>query len=164
VEQKNYTHVRQLLGYDRLEHEELVKPIDQLLELWSKWRNLYSVTMKQQSRTRQGSRLIRRHEKTPQTPCQRLMDYWREQGDKKRVNKLKSMMKENDPIAMKEEIERRLSEVVHQKARLESGAPSSRPSPLRSEEREEGAEPQTTNPKKTKRASVSSVLSQRQAA
>ena len=164
VEQKNYTHVRQLLGYDRLEHEELVKPIDQLLELWSKWRNLYSVTMKQQSRTRQGSRLIRRHEKTPQTPCQRLMDYWREQGDKKRVNKLKSMMKENDPIAMKEEIERRLAEVARQKARLESGAPSSRPSPLRSEEREEGAEPQTTNPKKTKRASVSSVLSQRQAA
>ena len=162
VEQKNYTHVRQLLGYDRLEHQELVEPINQLLELWSKWRNLFSATMKQQSRIRQGSRMIRRHEKTPQTPCQRLIDYWQEQGDRKRVKQLKSMLKEEDPIAMKEEIERRLVEIARQKARLERGTPSSRPSSLRSEAREEGVKP-TTKPKRTTRPSVSTVLSQREA-
>ena len=80
------------------------------------------------------------------------------------MKKLKSMMKENDPIAMKEEIERRLTEITRQKAKLESGPPSSRPSTLRSEDREEGARPTTTKPKKTTGPSVSTVLSQREAA
>ena len=164
VEQKNYTHVRQLLGYDRLEHEELVAPINQLLGIWSKWRNLFSATMKQESRSRQGGRLIRRHEKTPQTPCQRLMDYWQQRGEAGGVRELKSQMQESDPIAMKEEIERRLAQIVRQKARLESGRPSTRPSPLRSEGRVEGAKPTKSNPRKPKRASVSSLMSQRAAA
>ena len=56
VEQKNYTHVRQLLGYERIEHQELLGELNQLLEKWSQWKNLFCVTMKQKSRIRGGSR------------------------------------------------------------------------------------------------------------
>ena len=35
VEQKNSTHVRQLLGHDRLGHDLLVVPVFELLEAWS---------------------------------------------------------------------------------------------------------------------------------
>ena len=47
MEQKNYTHVRLLLGYDRLDHKGLEEPINELLVQWSLWRNLYCTTMKQ---------------------------------------------------------------------------------------------------------------------
>jgi hypothetical protein len=69
VEQKNYTHVRQLLGYERLEHEELVEPVNELLQVWSLWRNLYCATMKHICSHREG-RLIRRHEQPRLTPAQ----------------------------------------------------------------------------------------------
>ena len=73
VEQKNYTHVRQFLGYERLDHRELLDGLNDLLKRWSLWRNLFCVTMKQESKRREGSRQIRRHEKQGQTPAQRLI-------------------------------------------------------------------------------------------
>ncbi|MFT5491183.1 MAG: hypothetical protein ACI8V5_001544 [Limisphaerales bacterium] len=53
MEQKNYTHVRQFLGYERMEHEELIEPVNELLKVWSLWRNLYCATMKQISSHRE---------------------------------------------------------------------------------------------------------------
>ena len=38
VEQKNHTHVRQFLGYDRLEHRELLDELNDLLKLRGLWR------------------------------------------------------------------------------------------------------------------------------
>ena len=51
VEQKNHTHARQLLGQETLEHRELLDDLNELLRLWSKWRNLFCVTMKQESKS-----------------------------------------------------------------------------------------------------------------
>jgi len=47
VEQKNSTHARGLLGWDRLGHDELVEPCNELLKLWSLWGNLYRPTMRE---------------------------------------------------------------------------------------------------------------------
>jgi hypothetical protein len=55
VEQKNSTHVRQLLGYDRLAHHLLIKPVFELLEAWSVWRNCFTTTFKQIVKRREGS-------------------------------------------------------------------------------------------------------------
>ena len=73
VEQKNYTHVRGFLGYDRLYHQEQLTELNELLKLWCLWKNLYCVTMKQESRIREGSKHVRRHAKTSHTPAQRLL-------------------------------------------------------------------------------------------
>jgi hypothetical protein len=89
VEQKNHTHVRQFLGYDRLEHRELLDGLNDLLKLRSLWRNLFCVTMKQESKHREGSRQIRRHEKTGRTPAQRLIESPEvQEGQKKHLRKL----------------------------------------------------------------------------
>lgn len=111
VEQKNYTHVRLLLGYDRLDHKGLEEPINELLVKWSLWRNLYCATMKQIKKKREQGKLIRRHEKHPQTPCQRLMDYWQARGERKPVGSLKRLRAGHDPIEMKEDIEKRLKDI-----------------------------------------------------
>ena len=55
VEQKNDTHVRQLLGYDRLGHEPLVALIGDLLEAWCVWRNCFTTTFKQIETRREGN-------------------------------------------------------------------------------------------------------------
>jgi len=73
VEEKNYTHVRQFLGYDRIEHQELQEDLNELLKLWSLWKNLYCVTMKQKSKNRIGGKQVRSHHKESHTPAQRLL-------------------------------------------------------------------------------------------
>lgn len=109
VEQKNHTHVRQFLGYERLEHRELLEDLNSLLKLWSQWRNLFCVTMKQESKRREGSRQIRRHEKRGRTPAQRLID----SGDlrKEEQQKLETQLSSIDPFAMRKEIRRLENEV-----------------------------------------------------
>ena len=141
IEQKNFTHVRQLLGYDRLGDEEMVGAIDELLERWSEWNNLYSATMKQEQKKREGGRLIRRHEKRPKTPGQRLIEYWKKEGEEEKARAMEREMQRRDPIEMKEEIEKRFKQVWEMKESLEAaeaeeeGAeapPGQCPPPLRS--------------------------------
>lgn len=74
VEQKNWTHVRQLLGYQRIEDSNLVNTINQLYEAWGIFQNFFCPTLKLKSKTKVGSRYIRRYEKIPCTPVQRLLD------------------------------------------------------------------------------------------
>lgn len=73
VEQKNWTHVRQLLGYQRIEDPKLVDTINRLYEAWGIYQNFFSATQKLLSKTKVGSRYTRRYEKTPCTPAQRLL-------------------------------------------------------------------------------------------
>jgi hypothetical protein len=104
VEQKNHTHVRQLLGYERLEHRELLEDLNELLKLWSQWRNLFCVTMKQESKRREGGRQIRRHEKQGRSPARRLIESG--QLRKEDVLKLEGQLATLNPFAMKKEIRR----------------------------------------------------------
>ena len=120
IEQKNFTHVRQLLGYERLGYEEMVEPIDELMERWSEWNNLFSATMKQEQKKREGGRLIRRHEKRPMTPGQRLIEHWKKEGEEEKARAMEREMRSRDPIEMKEEIEKRLKRVWEIKESLEA--------------------------------------------
>ena len=104
VEQKNHTHVRQFLGYERLEHRELLDDLNALLKLWSHWRNLFCVTMKQESKRREGSRQIRRHEKQGRTPARRLIESGQLRKEDQR--KLETQLTSHNPFAMRAEIRR----------------------------------------------------------
>lgn len=57
VEQKNWTHVRQLLGWDRLENPQLVESINDLYRKeWSAYQNFFCPSMKLVSKERVRSR------------------------------------------------------------------------------------------------------------
>lgn len=116
VEQKNYTHVRQLLGYDRLEHRELLAPLNELLQIWSLWKNLYCTTMEQLSATREGSKQKRRHVKQPQTPAQRLLAT--EQLSEVQRGQIEGALKATNPFQMKIQIELLLGQIWQQRKRL----------------------------------------------
>jgi hypothetical protein len=72
VEQKNYTHVRLLLGYDRLDNAALLPPINQLYEAWALFNNFFCASLKLVRKTKIGSRYHKTYD-VPQTPYQRLM-------------------------------------------------------------------------------------------
>lgn len=73
VEQKNYTHVRMLLGYQRIEDHNLLRPINQLYEAWGLFNNVFCASRKLVGKIKDGSRYTRRYDRA-QTPCQRLLD------------------------------------------------------------------------------------------
>ncbi len=111
VEQKNSTHVRQLLGHDRLGHQAVMKPLFELLEAWCVWRNHFTTSFKQIENRREGSRTIRRHEKVPQTPCQRLIDYSQGVGNEAAVKSLEAQRERIDPFELKSWIEKKLAQI-----------------------------------------------------
>jgi hypothetical protein len=67
VEQKNWTHVRQLFGHERFERAELVALMNRVYESWNPLRNHFHPSFKLKSKKKEGSRSIRRYEE-PSTP------------------------------------------------------------------------------------------------
>lgn len=111
VEQKNSTHVRQLLGHDRLGHEPLAGLIFELMEAWCVWRNCFTTSFKQLENRREGSKTIRRHEKVPQTPCDRLITYYLKVGDERSAKALEAWRSVHDPFELKAWIEQKLRQI-----------------------------------------------------
>ncbi len=107
VEQKNWTHVRQLFGHERFEHPELVALMNDLYaQEWSQFTNHFRPTFKLLKRDKHGSRTVRIYEPTPQTPYQRLLEC----PDIDEVTKTR-LRKEHaalDPFELKKNIERKL--------------------------------------------------------
>jgi hypothetical protein len=73
-EQKNWTHVRQLFGHDRVGHPELVALMNDLYaQEWSPFTNYFKSTFKLVKREKQDGKTKRFYEQQPQTPDQRLL-------------------------------------------------------------------------------------------
>ena len=108
VEQKNWTHVRQLLGYQRLEQPELVSLINELYRTWGRLHNFFHPNLKLLSKTRKGSRTIRKYS-PPQTPYQRLSQS--EHLSQVQKQKLQTQFQQLNPLRLKEQLEQKLKMV-----------------------------------------------------
>lgn len=108
VEQKNWTHVRQLLGYERMEGAELVALMNELYRTWGLLHNFFCPTLKLKSKTRVGSKTIRKYAQ-PQTPYQRLLacpDVTPEQKEQ-----LRARFQALDPLRLKSDLEEQLKKL-----------------------------------------------------
>lgn len=111
VEQKNWTHVRQLLGYDRLENPELVPLINDLyMNEWSLFTNYFCPTLKLKEKQRINSRYIKRYE-PPQTPYQRLLDSVDVSNEARRT--LEKVYISLNPFKLKRKIDDKLRAIFH---------------------------------------------------
>ncbi|MGD9897176.1 MAG: hypothetical protein AB7T14_08920 [Candidatus Methylacidiphilaceae bacterium] len=115
MEQKNWSRVGQLLGYDRLDSPEFLEPIHRLYcELWNPLRNFFCPSAKLLEKVRVGSRYRRRHDQ-PQTPCDRLLQS--DQVDSATKRRLREMRRKLDPFLLKESIETALRAILGQPLR-----------------------------------------------
>ena len=109
VEQKNWSFVRQLLGYDRLENHKLVKRINNLYtKQWSLLQNHFCPTLKLKEKKRINSKYYKKYE-TPKTPYQRLIESSYISLKKKKTLKIRHQTL--DPFKLKQHINRQLKEI-----------------------------------------------------
>ena len=106
-EQKNWTHVRQLLGYERFGHPELVPLLNDLYgQEWSQYQNHFRPTFKLLKREKKGGKTVKTYENKPQTPYQRLLDS--AQIAEPIKAQLRAQHAKLDPFALKKSIEVKL--------------------------------------------------------
>jgi hypothetical protein len=106
VEQKNWTKVRQLLGYARYDNPELVELVDDLYRNeWRLLQNFFQPVMKLEKKERHGSRVKKRYGE-PQTPAQRLLN-WKGLGMEKKTW-IETLQRTLDPISLSEAVNRKL--------------------------------------------------------
>jgi len=109
VEQKNYTHVRKLLGYDRLDCPA-VKPLlnDLYQNEWSDYQNFFIPQVKLIEKIRVGAKYKRKHSE-PMTPFERLMQSSAITDERKR--ELAAKEKALNPFKLKASIEAKLKRI-----------------------------------------------------
>lgn len=117
VEQKNFTHVRQLLGYGRFSDLDLKLMVDELYEkAWLPMRNYFTPVMKLVEKHRTGGKVRKKYDKAL-TPCDRLLNCSKVNEETK--ERLRRTREELDPMELAEDVERRLKEIFEVVERIE---------------------------------------------
>ncbi len=109
IEQKNWTHVRKLLGWERYDTPEAIEAIHDLyrneLRLWL---NLFLPSVKLLKKVRVGSK-VRRVYDGPRTPFERVRAC--PQADREHVAQLEERRKRLDPFQLARTIDRKLDRI-----------------------------------------------------
>ena len=106
VEQKNFTHVRELFGYERFEDPRLVEMMNEIYrDYWNPLLNFFIPTFKLKEKFRVGSRIVKKYDR-PQTPYTRLINSSHLTPEQK--GKLMERKKALNPFKLKAELEAKL--------------------------------------------------------
>ena len=110
IEQKNWTHVRKILGYERYDTPDAVAAINDVYADLRLLQNLFLPCVKLIKKERVGAR-VRRVYDAPQTPLDRLVA--RGKGDAAKIAALRQQQETLDPFALAERIEHKLDRIYH---------------------------------------------------
>jgi len=112
VEEKNYTHVRQYLGYQRFDQPELVAQLNALYENeWNLLLNFFIPSSKLLAKHREGAR-IKKQRDTPQTPVQRILASPLIPEATKQ--QLLSQWQQLNPIELWQQMKRKINAIIQQ--------------------------------------------------
>lgn len=133
IEQKNWTHVRRLIGWDRYDTLAAVDLLNDLYRNeWSLMMNLFQPSVKLIRKTRTGSRLRRTYD-APQTPLDRLLAS--PASKKEQLKKLLQLRAATNPFQLAEVIETKLQRIARLAARptLHSSCEKETPQPRKAD-------------------------------
>src|SRR5229473_3580489 len=106
IEQKNWTHVRKLLGWERYDTQDAVAAMNDLYRRELRlWLNLYLPSVKLVKKVRVGSKLRRVYD-APKTPFERVVAS--KQGDAAQLSILKELQRSLDPFQLAKVIDQKL--------------------------------------------------------
>ena len=106
IEQKNWTHVRKLVGYVRYDSPAALAALNQLYDDLRLFQNLWLPSVKLVTKTRVGSRLRRQYD-APQTPLDRVRAC--PDADGAKVAALDQIWRSLDPFALGDRIDQQLT-------------------------------------------------------
>ena len=110
IEQKNYTHVRLWLGYDRFDNPQIVPWLNDLYKNeWRLFHNFFCPSVKLIEKKRVASKIIKRYDK-PKTPYQRLMES--KHVDSKIKERLKKQFESLNPFELRAAIETKIDRIL----------------------------------------------------
>ncbi len=129
VEQKNWTHVRRLVGWDRIDTAQAVERLNDLYgHEWRWMMNLFQPSVKLLRKERIGSR-VRRIYEPPTTPLDRLLGDTH--ADAARLRTLLALRQRLDPFALSERIQRKIDRVHALRRRAGASTTPSKHTPRR---------------------------------
>jgi hypothetical protein len=106
VEQKNYSHVRQLFEYERVDYPAIVDIMNEIYkQYWNPLQNFFIPSMKCLRKTRIGGRIKKEYDE-PKTPYQRLLESADMTEEAKRALTLR--YQNLDPFKLSEGLDQRL--------------------------------------------------------
>jgi len=122
VEQKNWTHVRRLLGYGRYDTQAVIDAINDLYCHELRWfQNFFQPSMRLREKIRIGSKTRRKYDPA-KTPLRRLIDSGT--GDPAKVAALLKLRQRINPFALSRIIERKLRAICEMATKV--AAPTAR--------------------------------------
>jgi hypothetical protein len=109
VEQKNWTHVRQWLGYQRLDNPDVISLMNKLYTSeWRLYHNFFLPSVKLLEKKRIASKTIKRYD-NPKTPYQRVMEST-DISDKIK-HSLKNQFEQLNPFRLRKAMEKNLAKI-----------------------------------------------------
>lgn len=105
VEQKNWSVVRHLIGYDRLESHGQLALLEHIYKDWRLYVNFFQPVLKLIAKERIGNKVIRKYD-TARTPYQRVME--REQISLARKAHLLNLYLPLNPVELRQRIDQHL--------------------------------------------------------
>lgn len=110
IEEKNWTILRQYLGYGRFDKPQLTEMLNELYcSQWYAYFNIFIPSSKLVYKYRQGSQIKKKYD-APQTPFQRLMASPHISKTQKR--QLKAYFKTLNPIKLQKEMIRKIKKII----------------------------------------------------
>lgn len=111
IEGKNWTNIRQYLGYMRFDNKEIVTLMNDLYENeWTYLFNFFLPSMKLTSKQRVGSQIIKKHS-LPKTPLQRLIES--KQITKKKGKELLRIANSLNPFKLQKTVEIKIKNILN---------------------------------------------------
>ncbi len=111
IEGKNWTHIRQYLGYQRFDNIKLVDLLNDLYTSeWNLYFNFFIPSVKLIDKVRIGSKMIRKYD-TPKTPFQRTLES--EYVSDEIKQKLKNQFKKLDPFQMQKQMSIKIKNILN---------------------------------------------------
>lgn len=113
IEQKNYTHVRQKLGYRRFDNPKIVDLLNDLYKNeWRLYHNFFLPSVKLIEKERIRSKIIKKHDK-PKTPYQRVLEADPFDVSNHAKHKLSQQLEYLNPFQLKKFIDKKIEKILH---------------------------------------------------
>lgn len=112
IEEKNWSQIRQYLGYQRFEKEHLVEKLNDLyINEWNDYFNFFMPSVKLIDKYREGSKIIKKYDK-PKTPFRRILES--ENVSNKTKKQLQQYFQNLNPFDIQKCMTTKIKDIIHE--------------------------------------------------